>query len=252
MQGTDGADHAGRFGPDVYAAWRVSSLGDITEALEHALIFQLAGPLHGRRALDVGCGDGTLALALAHAGASRVAGCDVDPRMVARARTLASGNGSRLDLAVAQVQALPFPAHSFDLVTCITMLAFVADADAAIREMARVLRPGGRLIIGDLNKWSVWAARRRIRGWFGAALWRSAHFRTAGTLEGIIRRAGLVPDSTRGAIFFPPWTAAARVMAPYDARLGAITTAGAAFVAIAARKPPSGPGSPCTAHKPGH
>jgi hypothetical protein len=52
---------AGEFGPEVYTAWRVSSLGKITEALEHGLILQLAEPLHDWPVLDVGCGDGTLA-----------------------------------------------------------------------------------------------------------------------------------------------------------------------------------------------
>ena len=142
----------------------------------------------------------------------------------------------QLDLAVASALALPFPDNSFDVVTCITVLTFVADPAAAIREMARVLRPGGRLVIGDLNRWSVWAARRRIRGWLGAQLWRAAQFRTARELTALTRRAGLQPGSVRGAIFFPPWTAAARWMAPADARLGMVTTLGAAFVAVQAGK----------------
>ena len=125
----------------------------------------------------VGCGDGTLAAVCARNGAARIFGCDPDPRMVTRARDRAMRGNFRIALAVARSQALPFPDSSFDVVTCITVLAFVADANNAIREMARVLRPGGRLVIGDLSNWSLWAVRRRIRGWFGAKLWRQARFR---------------------------------------------------------------------------
>jgi SAM-dependent methyltransferase len=228
---------AGQFGPAVYAGWRRSSLGAITEALELRLVLDLAGPLRGRAVLDVGCGDGTLALALLRAGAARVAGCDADPRMIMRARGQAAGAGGAVDLAVGRAEALPFADGSFDVVTCITVLAFVPDPAGAIREMVRVLRPGGRLVIGDLGKWSFWAARRRIRGWFGAALWRAARFRTAGELAGMARGAGLAVTDVRGAIFFPPWEPLARLMAPFDAALGRLTTLGAAFVAVGATKP---------------
>jgi SAM-dependent methyltransferase len=233
-------DHAtgGQFGPDVYAAWRVSSLGDITEALEHHLILDLAGPVTGKVVLDVGCGDGTLLSVFRRLGADRIAGCDPDPRMVERAGTLLAD--APADLQVAQAQALPFPDASFDVVTCITVLTFVPDAGAAVREMARVLRPGGRLVIGDLGKWSYWAARRRVRAWLGAKLWQTAHFRTAGDLAGLVRHAGLTPGPIHGAIFFPPWTRLARLMARFDVRLGTMTTIGAAFVAVRGTKRAAG------------
>ena len=236
----DEAKRAGQFGPDIYAAWRNSSLGDITEALEHRLIFELAGNIAGKPVLDAGCGDGSLAAAFARDGALRVAGCDTDPRMLARARDRAASGQPGIGLSAARVQALPFPDNSFDVVTCITVLTFIADADAAMQELARVLRPGGRLIVGDLNKWSIWAVRRRIRGWFGATLWRNARFRTAQYLAASMRRAGLRTEATRGAIFFPPWTLTARLMAPFDPRLGRATTLGAAFVAVQGCKPGNG------------
>jgi SAM-dependent methyltransferase len=228
---------AGQFGPDVYAAWRASSLGEITEALEHRLIFRIAGSLHGCSVVDVGCGDGTLAALFVAAGAAHVTACDPDQSMVIRARARVIDEAVRIDLLVARSQALPFPDSSFDIVTSTAVLSFVSDADIAIREMARVLRPGGRLVIGDLGRWSLWSARRRIRGWFGAKLWRTARFRTATELAAMITRTGLVVGRIQGAIFFPPWTALARVMAPFDPRLGATTTLGAAFVAIQATKP---------------
>jgi SAM-dependent methyltransferase len=142
-----------------------------------------------------------------------------------------------IGLVVARAQALPYADRSFDRVTCITVLTFIQDIDVAIREMARMLRPGGRLVIGDLGRWSYWALRRRLRGWAGARPWRDAQFRTAGELATVIRGAGLTIREVRCAIFFPPWTGLARLMASFDLSLGRVTTLGAAFVAIQATKP---------------
>jgi 2-polyprenyl-3-methyl-5-hydroxy-6-metoxy-1,4-benzoquinol methylase len=231
------ASRTGQFGPVVYADWRDSSLGEITEKLEHRLIFRLTGSLRDKLVLDAGCGDGTLARAATSQGAAGVTGCDLDPRMVGKASATATRNGMRIDFAVARLQALPFADNTFDVVTCITVLAFVPDAIQAVREMARVLRPGGCLVIGDLGKWSIWAARRRVRGWFGAKMWQAAKFRTAKELTGLTAAAGLTAGSVRGAIFYPPWTALARLLAPLDPTLGEMTTLGAAFVAIQVTKP---------------
>ena len=233
----DEAPKTGQFGPAVYAGWRDSSLGEITEALEHRLIFRLTGPLENQSVLDAGCGDGTLARAAVREGAARVYGCDLDPRMVEKARGGAHTEGLAIDLAVARLQALPFPDDTFDVVTCITVLAFIPDARQAVREMARVLRPGGCLVIGDLGKWSTWAVRRRVRGWFGAKIWRAAKFRTANELTELAAAAGLTTGPARGAIFYPPVTTLARLLAPLDSTLGEMTTIGAAFVAVPATKP---------------
>jgi len=229
------ATGAGRFGPRVYAAWRESSLGEIVETLEQRLVLRLAGDLGGCAVLDVGCGDGTLARALARAGAASVTGCDIDPRMIAAASATAPP-GSAIRYAVADATRLPFADDSFDVVTVITVLAFVADAEGAVREMARVLRPGGRLVVGELGWWSVWAARRSVRGWLGARIWRGATFRTPSQLADLARAARLRVEGVTGAIFFPPWLPLARRLAPFDAALGARIKLGAAFLAMLARK----------------
>ena len=235
--GVDRASHAGQFGPDAYVDWRASSLGDITETLERRLIQRLAGEITGCAVLDVGCGDGTLTRAFRHNGAARVAGCDTDPRMIARAGAQAARMGADITYAVARTEQLPFRDESFDLVTIVTVLAFVDEPDLALREIARVLKPGGRLVIGDLGKWSLWALSRRVRAWLGAAIWRAARFRSAGELRGLTRAAHLAVERIVGAVYYPRSTRLARLMAPFDPALGEATTIGAAFVALRAVKP---------------
>jgi hypothetical protein len=101
---------------------------------------------------------------------------------------------------------------------------------------ARVLRPGGRFIVGDLGRWSAWAARRRITGWLGSRLWRSAHFWTAGDLSRLIEQAGFGVEVIRGSVYYPLIGILARAFASLDRWLGSGTTIDAAFIAVVATK----------------
>jgi len=229
-------EHAGEFGPESYRSWRATALGALTEEIERRLILDLAGPLQGRAVLDVGCGDGALTRAVSEAGAFPVVGCDVDSRMVVRAAALAAENAASISYAMARAEMLPFRPSSFDIITIITVLTFVPEPQTALREMARVLRPGGRIVIGDLGKWSQWAASRRIRSWREGGMWQAATFRSAGEWRVLVREAGLHVERVTGAIFFPRCARLARLMAPLDPLLGRLTTFGAAFLAIQASK----------------
>jgi ribosomal protein L11 methylase PrmA len=69
------ATPGGAFGPESYDDWRATALGSITEHLERRLILRLAGEIKARSVLDVGCGDGALALDFWRSGAVPVVGC---------------------------------------------------------------------------------------------------------------------------------------------------------------------------------
>ena len=73
---------------------------------------------------------------------------------------------------VGEAASIPFDLERFDVVVAVTILCFVANAAPVFRDISRVLRPGGILVIGELGKWSLWAAARRVRAWFGSPLWR--------------------------------------------------------------------------------
>jgi len=109
-----------------------------------------AGP---QRFLDVGCGMGELAERVQQELAATVAAVDISPRMVELTR--ARG----VDAQVADVQELPFEAGSFDCVAANWVLHHVPDLDRGVRELARVLRPRGRLVaatLGDGNMQELW------------------------------------------------------------------------------------------------
>jgi len=223
-------------GPDVYAKWRASGIGAITEQLQRRLILTLLGDIRGRDVLDVGCGDGDLAVELWRRGAT-VTGIDASPEMVEAARARAKQEGADISFMVGEAANIPLAPERFDFVVAVTILCFVANAAPVFSEIARVLRPGGVLVIGELGKWSLWAAARRVRAWFGSQLWRRGRFRTASELRSLANGAGLTPGPVHGSIYYPRWTWAARLLAPYDAALSRLTTFGAAFLGLTAVKP---------------
>jgi SAM-dependent methyltransferase len=219
-----------------YARWRSSPLGQITDRIEQELLFELLGPAPGKTLLDVGCGDAAFAMEFIRRG-GRATGLDADPAMVAAARQRTRPAGARICLVAARAQNLPFKDATFDRVLAVTTLCFVHDAARAVEEMARVLKPGGSLVIGELGRWSFWSAYRRVRGWLGDPIWRVARFATVTKLRDLAQAAGLDVVTVRGAIHYPPCELAARFLAPVDLWLGRKITFGSAFIVVSARKP---------------
>ncbi len=128
----------------------------------------------GTRVLDVCCGTGDLALAMARIGA-KVIGIDFCAPMlaVASARSTADAarrDGNRLQLAQADAQELPFVDGAFDVVTISYGLRNLADLDRGLAEFLRVLRRGGRLLILDFGRPDSALWRRAYEAYLGCVV----------------------------------------------------------------------------------
>ena len=149
----------------------------------------------GERVLDIGSGPGLLAASMAEQVGARgeVQGIDVSDTMVG----LAAGRCTAFGWAgfqVADATDLPFADDSFDVVACTQVLEYVLAVEAAIAEIRRVLRPGGRALIMDTDWEScVWASsddarmRRMLDAWDA----HCAHPRLPRRLSGLLARGGL-------------------------------------------------------------
>ena len=110
-----------------------------------------AAPVKGERALDVCSGTGDIALALAAKGAA-VTGLDFSEPMLRIARTHAASRSANVAFIQGDAQSLPFADNFFDIVTVGYGLRNLADWKTGLREMHRVAKPGGRLLVLDFGK----------------------------------------------------------------------------------------------------
>ena len=164
-----------------------------------------------QRVLDVGGGMGRMSIPLS--GNHYVTLTDISPQMVEPARAFAS---ERLTIRVADGRSLPFPNGTFDFLLCIDVLPHIPDPDVLMREVRRVLRPGGTLLIDVTNSNPLWTLAyprylgrrpgRWIEIWRGGGVlpeWqaRVRHHRRAELLF-LLRRAGFRLTSMRS--FGPP------------------------------------------------
>ena len=136
-------------------------------------VLALLAPKAGERALDIGCGPGltTEALARAVGPQGHVLGVDVAPPMLEIAKRRCASL-PQVDFGMADVTRLPYQDASFDIALASQVYEYVADIDHALKELARVIRPGGRAVLVDTD-WesAVWAShddarmRRMIETW---------------------------------------------------------------------------------------
>jgi len=145
-----------KYAPDGPLADRLASLSAAVSRYAQA----------GDRVLDLGCGTGELTRALATAGL-RVAGCDISRQMLLRAPRECGGCAGWVQLAPGW-RRLPFASSAFDMVVAASVLEYVAEPAAVLRECARMLRPGGVVLytVPDLRhpvRWAEGCAQRLAR-----------------------------------------------------------------------------------------
>jgi demethylmenaquinone methyltransferase/2-methoxy-6-polyprenyl-1,4-benzoquinol methylase len=115
---------------------------------------RLAGVTPGDRVLDVACGTGDLTLAFADAGAKEALGADFTPEMLdlARHKAAATRHANAVRFEAADAMNLPYDDRTFDIVSIAFGIRNVHDPHRALRELRRVLRPGGRLIVLEFSR----------------------------------------------------------------------------------------------------
>jgi ubiquinone/menaquinone biosynthesis C-methylase UbiE len=225
-----------------YDEWYEQPLGSAAHRIETQMIAQAAGPRAGERALDVGCGTGIYTRWLTDLGLV-VTGIDRDPVMLAAARRKVPS----AQFHHADAHRLPFADAEFDLVLAVTVMCFVERPmrSGVVRELARVTRPGGRVVIGELAPYSLWALGRRVSAWRGSRMWRSAHFTSGSQLRRLMREAGIAPTLARYGLYLPPLQHAALTTraARIERACRWLGPVGAAFVVVRGDLPAAAAGT---------
>jgi demethylmenaquinone methyltransferase/2-methoxy-6-polyprenyl-1,4-benzoquinol methylase len=179
-----------------------------------------AGLSEGDSALDVCCGTGDLALELAGrvGPRGRVVGCDFSEPMLDLARAKAEQRGAAVRFEFADALRLPYDHRSFDAVTVGFGVRNLADLDRGLGEMARVLRPGGRLVILEITQ-----PRRQPLALF-YSLWFDRIVPLLGSMAGDRDAYSYLPESVRS--FPSPQGLAARMDAAGFERIRVTILAG--------------------------
>jgi ubiquinone/menaquinone biosynthesis C-methylase UbiE len=153
---------------------------------------RILGPRPGERILEAGCGSGVLCRLIAPhlLPGGQVVGLDISPQFLVEARkyALAEGIAPGIAFAGGAGEVLPFPSATFDAALAARLLLHAGDPDAVVREMARVVKPGGRVVTMDWDFDSVLVdhpdrelTRRLLHwrsdhhggdNWSGRQLWR--------------------------------------------------------------------------------
>ena len=203
-----------------YDAWYETPMGRVLLATELACLRPLLHPFP-RPYLEVGVGSGRFAEAL---------GIEygVDPS----AGALEGSARRRIRVVLGVGESLPFADARFGAVLLAFTLCFVRDPSMVIREIHRVLSPGGGVILGVLLKGTPWADFYAERGRQGDPFFSTAHFYSREEVETVLRRGSLYVMASRSALFQPPGREAYREEKPV-----AGCVPGAGFVAFAAVKP---------------
>jgi len=125
------------------------------------------GDVRGRKVLEIACGTGELVSWMASRGA-RVVGCDISEQALSKACRRGAG-----EYAACDIHHLPFGDREFDVLVCCETLEHTLDPDAALRELRRVAKPGGLLLLTTpsyLNTYGLYWIYLRLRGrTFGVA-----------------------------------------------------------------------------------
>jgi ubiquinone/menaquinone biosynthesis C-methylase UbiE len=175
---------------DAYDTWYRSRQGQALDRSLGNMLPLFLDPKAGDRVLDIGCGSGNHLLLLSRLGLD-ISGLDASSHMIQRAKERL-GNRCTLKLGIAE--DLPFDDNEFDYAILIHTLEFLDDSLPAIREAGRVARQ--KVLVGVMNTLSCEGVKRRIQGYLGDFLFRSARFFNLWEMKSFLKMAlGPVPLS---------------------------------------------------------
>jgi len=164
-----------------YDQWLNARANQVTLELENRLMLEMIQPLCGKRLIDIGCGTGNSLLPFMGKSAY-LTGVDPSPYMldIAQARL-----GHQVDLHRAYAEDLPFDDNFFHYACLCLTLEFVDNPRKALAEACRVAKDG--VFVGVLNKYTIKALERRIKGIFQPTIYNRARFFSIGDVKYLFR-----------------------------------------------------------------
>jgi ubiquinone/menaquinone biosynthesis C-methylase UbiE len=168
--------------PEKYDQWFTTPIGTLVKKYEAELVLDLSKPAPGEIILDAGCGTGVFTVDILSFN-THVIGIDISIPMLMRAAQKTTGY--HFEAVLADISHLPFSENIFDKVISVTALEFIQDAKSALKELFRVTKKGGCIVVATLNSLSPWATRRKAEAKKGHTLFQKTIFRSPEELRSL-------------------------------------------------------------------
>jgi len=216
-----------------YDDWYKTDMGAFIDEVETRQAFVMIKIEKGMEILDIGCGTGNFSIKLADKGCS-VTGIDISQEMLNKARAKTS-NLADLDIEyqLMDVYKLKFADETFDAVFSMAAFEFIKEPQAAYEEMYRVLKPGGQMLIGTINRDSPWGKSYINHAWQNEnSVFRFAEFKTLSDLLNLDRDHVVKQGE---CLFIPPDYKPSSYNFEEENRLSSIERGG--YICVLYRKP---------------
>lgn len=169
-----------------YDRWYTTKIGSFADEVETRLALSMFSPYSGMKVLDVGCGTGNFSIKLARLGC-KVTGIDLSEKMLDIARRKAKKEHLDIEFYNMDVYRLEFPDGCFDGVFSMAAFEFIKEPLKAYREMYRVVKPGGKILIGTINRESSWGKLYMSQEYQKNSVFKHARFMTLEELKALDR-----------------------------------------------------------------
>ncbi len=189
-----------------YADWYQTPRGNYVGENEYSCLKNNIGDCSGKKIIEVGCGTGFFLRRFAEQ-AQETVGFDLTAGMLSRGRKIAEAEGLKINFIQGDIlKGLPFQDDYFDIVYSNSMIEFFSDikeAKKALEEMWRVLKPGGKFVIGVLNKESTWAYKRTAETMEKDTIFSEGKFYSWAEFNKLMQNFGEV--KIESTLFVPPY-----------------------------------------------
>jgi len=185
-----------------YGSWFKPARGQVIDTLEKAALAKALAGRKYERALDVGIGNGRL-LPIYAPHASHITGMDISSEQLDQATQAASKLGLNFDTKLCQeASKIGIPDQSYDLIVCSRVLQHVFDWRESVAEFARILKPGGDLVLLTYNRASIYGLKKYYQHKFQNPT--KGRFQNPAGLTKHLKKNGLVIEYFEGALMGQP------------------------------------------------
>lgn len=185
---------------EIYDNWYSTPLGKFVDEVETKVVMELLHPQPGEKILDVGCGTGNYSIKIGLKGL-KIIGVDCSESMLKIARAKAKKLNLDIEFILADAMNLPFKDNFFDACLSVAVVEFFTDQTRGLEEMFRVVRTGGKIVVGFLNRESTWGELYTSEEFRKNTVFRFANLLSYKEIEQI--KADLLVE-IRESLFIPP------------------------------------------------